>query len=553
MKKSIALIVLILIFGAGMASTKKAEDWFNEGVKALEAKDYKKAIKCLKKTFAINPNFSLADVYDGEGIKCFIEERIRTYSRLKPINLPSFERSAKRLLRKTETLSKKAQTFDEREVLTKLGINSINKFYYRFDEQIKEAICENKSLRKDKTQKDLVSFGFEFNSSDDLKFKPKRGKYSLEGGLLKFEYISGDYLESMGDLNIVKDSIGEIELRIKLKRGRRMKLGWSKNTDRTAKWGKIGEISIETVPDGTFHTYRINAKNVLRMRLYFGDIIKKVFLIPSNVNNDEVEIDYIRFISKREKYGKEPYGETYETIAKEMRKVIYTNTPLCLKYTLDIPEGKVFLRFGMAILEEKDPIIFRVVVKSENTKKEVYSKEIINTDVWEDAKIDLSEWSGKSVEISFKTDSAKGNVAFWSNPIIYTPPKEKFNVIIVLEDALRGDHMSCYGYFRETTPIKDKLIKKGVLFQHAFSQATMTRPSCPSFMTSLYPTATGVWHFSEMLDDTYLTLAEIMRNQGFATASFIQNANAGSPAGLHQGFSTLFDTATMGGRAEENV
>ena len=96
-----------------------------------------------------------------------------------------------------------------------------------------------------------------------------------------------------------------------------------------------------------------------------------------------------------------------------------------------------------------------------------------------------------------------------------------------------------------------KLIKKGVLFLNAFSKAAKTRPTCPSIMTSLYPTATGVWNFSEMLDDRYLTLAEIMRNQGFATASFIQNDNAGPYAGLHQGFSNLFDAETMGSRDVE--
>ena len=97
------------------------------------------------------------------------------------------------------------------------------------------------------------------------------------------------------------------------------------------------KINIEIVPDGTFHTYRINAKTVLRNRLYHGDpletSIKKVFLSPSNVSNDEVEIDYIRFISKWEKYSKEPYGKAYETMAKELRKVLYANTPLCLRYT----------------------------------------------------------------------------------------------------------------------------------------------------------------------------------------------------------------------------
>ena len=279
MKKALLLITLILTFIAGMARAEKsAVYWFNEGVKALEAENYKKAIICFKKTIALNPSFSLDDVYNEKVTSDKDTAAYRKSSSKSPIDLPSFEESSKRLLRKTELLREKAQTFDQDEALMKLRMNRINGFYYRFDEHIKEAVCEVKSLGTDKNQKDFASFGFEFNSSDALKFKPKKGKFTLEGGILKFRYISGDYLESMGDLNIVKDSIGEIELRVKLKKGKRIKLGWSKIS--SAKWGKglIGTITIETVPDDTFHTYRINAKNVLRMRLRHGDIIKKIFL-----------------------------------------------------------------------------------------------------------------------------------------------------------------------------------------------------------------------------------------------------------------------------------
>ena len=70
-------------------------------------------------------------------------------------------------------------------------------------------------------------------------------------------------------------------------------------------------------------------------------------------------------------------------------------------------------------------------------------------------------------------------------------------------------------------------------------------------MTSLLPTATGVWNFSDMLRDEYLTLAEILRSQGFVTASFIQNGNAGPYNGLHQGFSLLLDEEVLGRTTEK--
>jgi len=44
----------------------------------------------------------------------------------------------------------------------------------------------------------------------------------------------------------------------------------------------------------------------------------------------------------------------------------------------------------MGILEENDPVSFRVVVKSKDTQKEIFSKEILSADTWQDAKIDLS-------------------------------------------------------------------------------------------------------------------------------------------------------------------
>jgi arylsulfatase A-like enzyme len=125
-------------------------------------------------------------------------------------------------------------------------------------------------------------------------------------------------------------------------------------------------------------------------------------------------------------------------------------------------------------------------------------------------------------------------------------------VIVLLEDALRADYLSTYGYELDTSPNKTRLMQeRGIQFDWAVSQATKTRPSVPSLMTSMYPTATGVWHFSDMLSERYLTLAEILRAQGFATGSFIQNGNAGPYAGLHQGFSELYDEQLMERAAEE--
>jgi arylsulfatase A-like enzyme len=88
------------------------------------------------------------------------------------------------------------------------------------------------------------------------------------------------------------------------------------------------------------------------------------------------------------------------------------------------------------------------------------------------------------------------------------------------------------------------------VFLNAVAQATQTRPSVPALMTSLLPTATGVWNWDDALPEEYLTLAEVLRSQGFVTGSFIQNGNAGPWAGLHQGFDAVRTRTTMDSTTE---
>ncbi|HET9446000.1 MAG TPA: sulfatase-like hydrolase/transferase, partial [Steroidobacteraceae bacterium] len=54
------------------------------------------------------------------------------------------------------------------------------------------------------------------------------------------------------------------------------------------------------------------------------------------------------------------------------------------------------------------------------------------------------------------------------------------------------------------------------------------------------------WGFADMLRPEYLTMAEVLRQQGFATASFVQNSNAGAASGLQQGFESTIDEAVRG-------
>jgi arylsulfatase A-like enzyme len=441
-------------------------------------------------------------------------------------DIDKVKENAKRLLARSQTLYKRAQTFKQAEVLKSIGKSPVNGYYYRFDDHLDKAKIDLSTL-KSPAEPDISNI--EFAEKERIQFQSKGEKFSVGNGILRIDHQAGAYFET--DVDIPFDDVGEIEIKAKHKKGKLLRFGWSWRRQAKNPWRGARFIDVDVIPRNKFYIYTIKMEELPRKRP-----VQKLYLSASDKEGDIVEIDYIRFISKKARYLRRPMGTAYETIRNEMRKVLFSQTPLSITYELETP-GNSFLTFGMGIIEENNPVTFEVLIDGGNT---IFSRKIISAGRWEDARIDMSSYAGQRIQITFKTGSSQNNIAFWSNPILYTPAIEKFNIIIVLEDALRADHMSCYGYHRPTTPVKNIFAKKGILFLNSFAQATKTRPSCPATMTSLYPTATGVWKYFERLHENYLTLAEILRHAGFRTASFIENGNAGPASGLHQGFSNLY-------------
>jgi hypothetical protein len=73
------------------------------------------------------------------------------------------------------------------------------------------------------------------------------------------------------------------------------------------------------------------------------------------------------------------------------------------------------------------------------------------------------------------------------------------NIIIVLVDTLRADHLSVYGYDLPTSPNIDSFAKDATIYWKAFAPAPWTRPSCASLLTSLYPQEAGMREMSATL------------------------------------------------------
>jgi arylsulfatase A-like enzyme len=119
----------------------------------------------------------------------------------------------------------------------------------------------------------------------------------------------------------------------------------------------------------------------------------------------------------------------------------------------------------------------------------------------------------------------------------------KPNVLFVCFDALRADHLSSYGYLRQTTPTIDRLAAEGTRFEWAISQAAFTMPSMISFFTGNTPLRHGVRDFLDVLPARSVTLAEILGDYGYTTAAFVSNNTLLREWGYDQGFATYDKSA----------
>ena len=455
--------------------------------------------------------------------------------------------SAEPVLERARTIAERAQPEYQELALARLPPNSRNGSFYRFDDRLHEAEVIEEPPAVPGDEGVILSFEFKDPGAPGLVAADGSAEPQIEDDLLRMSgQDAEDYLTNQDPLTLRRQEVGDILVRARTNKKTWTTLAWSSEDEPKNVWSN--RLDLGLVDDGEFHTYVINGQNALRRGAAEGDELARLFVRPATTSDAEVEIDFIRFLSKRSRYLRARNGVNYEMVGGEMRKAIHMLPDQTLEWSVEVPNEAPVLDFGGAVLLNNRPITFEVSLAGEGGSTILHSDTVESASAWHDAQIDLEPWAGESVRVRLRVTGDAGNVAFWSSPVLRSTAQDRFNVIIVLEDAMRADYLSTYGYELETTPHKTALMgERGIQFDWAISQATKTRPSVPSMMTSLYPTATGVIGWADMLSDRYLTLAEIMRSQGFTTAAFIQNGNAGPFAGGHQGFSQLFDPTLVAG------
>jgi arylsulfatase A-like enzyme/tetratricopeptide (TPR) repeat protein len=119
---------------------------------------------------------------------------------------------------------------------------------------------------------------------------------------------------------------------------------------------------------------------------------------------------------------------------------------------------------------------------------------------------------------------------------------DRLNVLLVTLDTTRADRVGAYGYPKAETPVLDSLARGGVRFANAYCSTPLTLPSHCSILTGTYPLRHKVRNNGAYyLADEAVTLAERLKENGYATSAFVASFNTDSRFGLGQGFDVYDD------------
>ena len=148
------------------------------------------------------------------------------------------------------------------------------------------------------------------------------------------------------------------------------------------------------------------------------------------------------------------------------------------------------------------------------------------------------------------------------------------SVVLITLDSTRVDHLSCYGYERETTPRLDAFAERAVRFRRAWSTSSWTLPAHASLFTGLYPSRHGAHYDRDgaavlgnvvglpvarhvragKLAEDIPTLAELLAERGYRTAAFVAGPWLHRSFGLLRGFEVKDDrVASFGGRPAHEI
>ncbi|HSE40309.1 MAG TPA: sulfatase [Acidobacteriota bacterium] len=236
-----------------------------------------------------------------------------------------------------------------------------------------------------------------------------------------------------------------------------------------------------------------------------------------------------------------------ENIRDEYRQAVVLKNGTSLHHSVNVGSNSA-LRVGVGIPKEdweKANRSYTVVIDVHSSNKTQQFKIDLapatqKTDRrWKDYEFSLMDFRNRKADINVQLESsAPDRKVFISQMKLLNRDDEaqKPNVLLITIDTLRKDHLSLYAYSENVSPFLDAFGRKAAVFTKAISPAPLTVPSITSLMTSTYYSEHGVRDNRSVFDQSFITLAEVFRNNKYSTAAFVGNAVLRKNRNLDKGF-----------------
>jgi arylsulfatase A-like enzyme len=322
------------------------------------------------------------------------------------------------------------------------------------------------------------------------------------------------------NLPLLASHYNVLQVTMRADNGARCILSWSSDLEPSVIRNE--GVSTPIFPDNEIHTYRIP------LDPYFAEtwagLIKSIAFYPSD-QPANVEVRELMFLDEPREA---PARITLET---QTHEALYGTQP---RWELTVPErGVLDLHLGMLPRAWEDgragAARFVVDMEADSGLVTLVDESLSPSSMephrfWLPLSLDLSKYEGQQVRLRLRTEpgeSSHHDYAFWGNPVVYgrSSGTAATPVILIVCDTLRADHLSCYGYLRETSPHLDAFAKEAVLFENAITNATWTLPSHGTMFTGLYPKNHSLTANANLPEST-VTLAEALRDAGYLTAGY---------------------------------
>ncbi len=403
------------------------------------------------------------------------------------------------------------------------------------------------------------------------------GGWKAVNGITGLEVRDGRLVGRAGDHPILAapapdeldadDLLHAVEIRLRVSGGERLGInfGSDEKLDEKAVIDRAMEsprwsLDTELIPGDDVQTYTLTSANSTLMPSFPLSRIQHVLLTPTDEPGAEFELESVRLISLKEHLSSIESGIGWHGLGEIFRETIVSHSPERIVFDVELPSDP-YLELAIGTVEN-GPVTFRVELS-----EEVLLERTVSTPRrWESIPIDLTAFAGRRglLALSLAAKDA-GAIGFWATPVIRqrtgppaprpsspartallgndAPPPQ--GVILVLIDTLRRDYFQPYGHERENAPILTALAAEGALFEDTIAQATWTKVSVPTILTSLYPSTHGLADMPDRLPAAVTTLAEVYRDAGFATFATSSVPFTGKLSNLHQGVDVLHERSSI--------